>query len=93
MKRNAQYVGQRRRTVRYTAEQWRDVNVRKQAFVDARREAMALKGEIIIKVQQGRRSIKVASVKIFFAVAGNRVGIYRYEYPHRLLDKPTPPNE
>lgn len=64
------YIGQRRRVVRYTAEQWADMGIRTQALADARAAARELRGEIIIKVGRGRTLTKVASIKYVEARGG-----------------------
>lgn len=63
MIRSAQYMGQRRRVVRYTDTQWSDPEFRRVALSEARAEATSTKGEIIIKVTTGRHLTKVASVR------------------------------
>lgn len=63
MIRSAHHIGQRRRVVRYTVDQWTDPEFRRNALVAARAEATEMKGEIVIKVADGRHLTKVASVR------------------------------
>lgn len=92
MKRNAEWVGHIKRTWRYTAEQWRDSETRRQAFIEARKQAIETMGEIILRVQDGRRSYKVASIRCHRDSRGRSVFV-RHHPGRELLDKPRVPDD
>lgn len=73
MIRNNQFIGQRKRVVRYTLEEWRNPEFRIAALIDARDAAKALRGEVVIKVKNGRNLETMARIRYVEGSNGYRI--------------------